>query len=83
MGYNSKSGELGLLTGVRKGQPIFSVNFPDGKYLYSVGEIDDERGELSSYLVDKENVSLNIINSISTGSNSPCHLMTDTSGLFC
>ena len=82
LGYNSNSGELEKLnTAYEKDNPSFLSVSPNGKYLYSVGEIDDERGgALSSYLVDKENASLNIINSISTGSNGPCHLMTDASG---
>ena len=82
LGYNSNSGELKKLnTAYEKDNPSFLSVSPNGKYLYSVGEIDDERGgALSSYLIDKENASLNIINSISTGSNGPCHLMTDSSG---
>ena len=82
LGYDSKSGELNLLnTAFEKDNPSFLSISPNGKYLYSVGEIDDERGgALSSYSIDKENASLSIINSISTGSSGPCHLMTNSSG---
>ena len=82
LGYNSKNGELNLLnTALEKDNPSFLSISPDGKYLYSVGEIDDERGgALSAYSIDKKNASISIINSISTGSSGPCHLMTDSSG---
>ncbi len=82
LGYDSENGELSLLnTAFEKDNPSFLSISPDGKYLYSVGEIDDERGgALSSYLIEKETASLSIINSISTGSSGPCHLMTDSSG---
>ena len=82
LGYNSKNGELNLLnTALEKDNPSFLSTSPDGKYLYSVGEIDDERGgALSAYSIDKKNASISIINSISTGSSGPCHLMTDSSG---
>ena len=35
---------------------------------------------MSAYSIDKKNASISIINSISTGSSGPCHLMTDSSG---
>ena len=82
LGYNSTDGTLEILnTALEKDNPSFLAISPNGNYLYSVGEIDDKRGgALSAYKIDKENCTLSIINSISTGSNGPCHLMTDLNG---
>ena len=84
LGYDSKTGKSEIInTAYEKDNPSFLALSPNGKYLYSVGEIDDKRGgALSAYEFNKNNGSLSIINSISTGSNGPCHLMTDLNGLI-
>ena len=82
LGYDSEKGDLEILnTAFEKDNPSFLTISPNGDYLFSVGEIDDKRGgALSSYKIDKENCSISIVNSISTGSKGPCHLMTDLNG---
>jgi len=82
LGYNSSNGVFSQLgTAFEKDNPSFISISPDGRNLYSVGEIDDKRGgALSAYSINKDDGSLSIINTISSGSNGPCHLSTDKDG---
>ena len=81
LGYDSSSGTFSQLgTAFEKDNPSFLAISPNGKNLYSVGEIDDKRGgALSAYSINDDG-SLSIINTISSGSNGPCHLSTDNDG---
>lgn len=82
LGYDSSTGDLTKLSSAyEKDNPSFVTISPDRKNLYSVGEIDDKRGgALSAYSINKNDGSLTIINTISSGSNGPCHLTTDKTG---
>jgi 6-phosphogluconolactonase len=82
LGYNSSTGELEKLSsGHDKDNPSFLTISPNGKFLYSVGEIDDSRGgALSSYSINKSTGELTIINTIQSGSKGPCHVSTDKTG---
>ena len=81
LGYDSSSGTFSQIgTAFEKDNPSFLAISPNGKNLYSVGEIDDKRGgALSAYSINDDG-SLSIINTISSGSNGPCHLSTDNDG---
>ncbi len=67
LGYDSSSGTFSQLgTAFEKDNPSFLAISPNGKNLYSVGEIDDKRGgALSAYSINDDG-SLSIINTISS-----------------
>ncbi len=83
--FDSSTGEaseLGLVADVR--DPSFLALHPNGRYLYSVTEIDDfdsgGSGSISSFAIEAGSGALRKLNEVSSMGGWPCHLNIDSSG---
>jgi 6-phosphogluconolactonase len=63
--------------------PSFLCLHPNGKFLYSVGEVDNfdgkKSGTVSAYRIEKESGKLTLINQQTSEGTGPCHLDFDKS----
>jgi 6-phosphogluconolactonase len=79
---NGKCTPLGLAAEVKN--PSFLAVHPNGKFLYSVSEIDDFDGKptggVSGFSIDRHSGKLTAINQESSRGAGPCHLVVDRTG---
>ncbi len=69
------------------GNPTFLAISPDGKTLYSVGEVGNQgakknEGGVHAYRIDAATGKLTKLNSNTSGGAGPCHISTDKDGKF-
>lgn len=83
--FDVKSGHLaplGLMA--ETPNPTFLAVHPNGKYLYAINEIDTYQGKkagsVSAYLIEKASGKLTALNTVSSASPGPCHLVVDATG---
>ncbi len=64
--------------------PSFLAIHPDGKFLYSIGEIGEFRGKkagvVSAFSIDATTGKLTLLNQQSSGGPGPCHVNLDRTG---
>lgn len=84
---NPETGALSLVAttgGVRN--PSFVALHPNGRFLYSVSEVDDSNGRpsgaVAAFAVDASNGALTLLNQESSGGNGPCHVNVDSTGTY-
>src|SRR4051812_4799345 len=80
--FDAKTGHmapLGLMA--ETPNPTFLAVHPNGKYLYAINEIDNyngkKAGSVSAYSIDKSNGKLTPLNTVSSASPGPCHVVVD------
>ena len=83
--FDAKTGKmapLGLMA--ETPNPTFLAVHPNGKYLYAVNEVDTFQGKpagsVSAYSIDKASGKLTLLNTVSSGSSGPCHIVVDATG---
>jgi 6-phosphogluconolactonase len=71
---------------VRVSNPPFLALHPNGKLLFSVGEISDAsgtiQGAINAYSINRATGDLTLLNQQPSGGNGPCHVTVDRSGRF-
>ncbi len=83
--FDAKTGALTQL-GAEGGvvNPSFLAFHPNGKYLYSVAEVADPKwetgGAVTAYSINRQTGALTKLNTQSTKSAGPCHLVVDKTG---
>jgi len=77
-----KSASLGLAAATDN--PSFLAVHPNRRFLYAVNEISNfagrRTGSISAYIVDARTARLQLIDSVSSRGDSPCHVTVDGSG---
>jgi 6-phosphogluconolactonase len=77
-----KSASLGLAAATDN--PSFLAVHPNRRFLYAVNEISSfagrRTGSISAYIVDARTARLQLIDSVSSRGDSPCHVTVDGSG---
>lgn len=83
--FDAKTGKLaplGLMA--ETPSPSFLAMHPNGKYLYAVNEVDKYQGKssgsVSAFAVDRASGKLTLLNTVSSGSAGPCHILVDHTG---
>ncbi len=71
-----KLSPVGLVAEIK--QPSFQAIHPNGRYLYSVSELDE--GMIVSYSIDRASGKLTELNRVSAHGAWPCHLNVDATG---
>ena len=80
--FNSENAGFSEVSHVKSSNPSFLAISPDEKYVYAANENGNKGngGEVSAFSFDKENGTLNFINSQSTQGDHPCYVETDKTG---
>jgi len=81
--FNSETGKSNYRAealGIKN--PSYLTVSEDRKYVYSVNEIGEGKGSVSSFSFDAETGQLDYLNSISSGGNGPCYISVDTMNKF-
>ncbi len=81
--FNSKTGEFSSrsqASGIKN--PSFLTVSKDKKYVYSVSEVGDGEGGVSSFSFDAATGKLEFLNSASSGGDGPCYVSVDDSNKF-
>jgi 6-phosphogluconolactonase len=82
--FNSDTGALSEpVLAAETGSPSFLVIHPDGKHLYSVGEMDlpgFKGGPVSAWSIHQPDGALKFINKVDSGGGAPCHISLDATG---
>lgn len=64
--------------------PSFLAIHPNGKFLYSVSELDSFNGQktgaVSAYKIDPATAKLTLLNTVSSKGAGPCHVLVDKTG---
>jgi 6-phosphogluconolactonase len=85
--YNSETGSLtDPQLAVEATDPSFLVLHPNGKYLYSVNELETfpggRSGTVSAFSIDPKTRRLRLLGKVSSGGAGPCHISLDRTGNF-
>ncbi len=77
---DGKLTEIGLVA--EAANPSWLAIHPNGKYLYSVGELEDysKPGTVSAFRIDPQTAKLTLLNTMSSKGGGPCHLIVDKTG---
>ncbi len=81
--FNSNTGKSSYRTEA-KGilNPSFLTVSEDSEYVYSVNEIGDGKGSISSFSFDAGTGKLDYMNSASSGGNGPCYISVDKANKY-
>jgi 6-phosphogluconolactonase len=64
--------------------PTYLALYPNGKFLYSIGEVSKfggkKSGSVSAFAIDPKDGKLTALNQQSSGGDGPCHIALDTKG---
>ncbi len=79
--FDTKEGNIEII-GTTGGldDPSFIAIHPRIPVIYAVAELLSSEGTVVSYRFNESSGSLELLNSRSTGSSGPCHVLTDTTG---
>jgi 6-phosphogluconolactonase len=73
--FNAATGDAQPVSVIASTNPSYLSISPNGKYLYSVNEIDgNQPGEVTAYMFDKTNGKLTFLNKQLSGGISPCYV---------
>jgi 6-phosphogluconolactonase len=83
--FDAKTGKMTPLGMVAETpNPTFLAVHPNGKYLYAINEINTFEGKpagsVSAYSIDKASGKLTPLNTVSSASPGPCHVVVDATG---
>jgi 6-phosphogluconolactonase len=83
--FDAKTGKMAPLGLVAETpNPTFLAVHPNGKFLYAINEINEfqgkKAGSVSAYSIDKATGKLTPLNTVSSASPGPCHVVVDATG---
>lgn len=75
--FNENTGEVKYLNHVEVENPSYLTLSKDNRFVYSVGEMNDNTAAAHAFAFDKQTGSLKLINSKPTFGKAPCYIATD------
>lgn len=75
--FNEETGSTTPLSEIAVENPSYLTPSADGKFVYAVSELNDERAAVNAFAFEKEQGTFRLLNSQKTGGEDPCYLITD------
>lgn len=75
--FNEENGTATPLSETTVENPSYLVPSSDGKFVYAVSELSDERAAVNAFAFDKKKGTFRLLNTQKTGGEDPCYIITN------
>lgn len=78
--FNTKTGEVSMVSKVATSNPSYLEVTPDEKFVYAVNENAEDKGSVAAFSFNKSNGALQYIDKQTSGGDHPCYIAVNKTG---